>query len=143
MQRRTILIIAAAVLAFILVVVGGIAASLQPSDASQPARNPSRPTSAREVPPVDQAETPVPRSTGTAEISQEAAIQIATEYAGGGTVTSVELNTEHGVRVYEVEFANGSEVYVDLVTGRVAYAKLWSDDGREDHHDGEGRDEHR
>lgn len=43
---------------------------------------------------------------------------------GGGTVAKVKREYEHGVDVYEVKFADGSEVYVDAYSGQVVYAKL-------------------
>ncbi len=117
----------------LLVLIGGTACGQQPADSAQPAGLTDQPaTEEREPLPVTPA---LPTRTG--EISREDAIRIATEYANGGTVSEVELNSERGARVYEVEFTNGSEVYVDVVTGRVAYAQLRGDGERDDHHEEE------
>jgi uncharacterized membrane protein YkoI len=81
-------------------------------------------------------------------ITQEQAIQIASAYLGGGTVVKAERENERGIDVYEVEFADGSEIYVDAVTGQVAYAQLRGDgeqraedEQRGEYEDGEHEDE--
>jgi Tfp pilus assembly protein FimV len=66
-------------------------------------------------------------STGTQvanAINEDQAIAAAVAYLGGGTVAKVKREYEHGVDVYEVKFADGSEVYVDAYSGQVVYAKL-------------------
>jgi len=66
-------------------------------------------------------------STGTQAanaINEDQAIAAAVAYMGGGTVAKVKREYEHGVDVYEVKFADGSEVYVDAYSGQVVYAKL-------------------
>jgi hypothetical protein len=138
MQWRIIFKIVGMLGVCLLVLIGGTACGQQPSDAAQPGVTTAPPaTEERESLPATPA---LPTRTG--EISREDAIRIATEYANGGTVSEVELNTERGARVYEVEFTNGSEVYVDVVTGRVAYAQLRSDDEPDEHHEEEHDDQH-
>ncbi len=78
---------------------------------------------------------PAPAASG-AGISLDQAVAIATAYLGGGQVIELEREYEHGADVYKVKFSNGSEVYVNAVTGQVAYAKAqplapifqWHDD---------------
>jgi len=57
--------------------------------------------------------------TGTPAITAEAAQQTAEVYLNAGTATKVELDDENGALVYSVEFANGSDVKVDAMTGAV------------------------
>jgi len=57
--------------------------------------------------------------TGTPAITAEAAQQTAEAYLNAGTATQVELDDEDGVLVYSVEFANGTDVKVDAMTGAV------------------------
>jgi uncharacterized membrane protein YkoI len=73
----------------------------------------------------------VPATAPAEPVSREQAIQAATEYVGGGTVREAELEREDGRQVYEVKFANGSEVYVDAQSGQVVYAELSSRPERE------------
>lgn len=137
MQWRIIFKIVGMLGICLLVLIGGTACGQQPSDAVQPGEPTARPATEEQEP---LATTPA-LPTRTGEISREDAIRIATEYANGGTVSEVELNTERGARVYEVEFTNGSEVYVDVVTGRVAYAQLRGDGERDEHHEEEHDDQ--
>ncbi len=62
--------------------------------------------------------------TTAATISVEEAIAVATAYAGGGTVQEAYLDQKNGKSVYDVEFTDGGEVYVDAVTAQVVYARL-------------------
>jgi uncharacterized membrane protein YkoI len=57
--------------------------------------------------------------TGTPAITAEAAQQTAEAYLNAGTATQVELDDEDGALVYSVEFANGTDVKVDAMTGAV------------------------
>jgi uncharacterized membrane protein YkoI len=76
-------------------------------------------------------------------VSREQAIQAAISYVGGGTVREAELEREDGRQVYEVAFANGSEVYVDAQSGQVVYAELSSRPEREEReHDDEEYEEY-
>lgn len=89
-------------------------------------------------------------STGTQvanAINEDQAIAAAVAYMGGGTVAKVKREYEHGVDVYEVKFADGSEVYVDAYSGQVVYAKVKNtvnenDDGKkDDDHDKDKKDD--
>jgi Tfp pilus assembly protein FimV len=91
-------------------------------------------------------------STGTQvanAINEDQAIATAVAYMGGGTVAKVKREYEHGVDVYEVKFADGSEVYVDAYSGQVVYAKVKNtvnenDDGKkDDDHDKDKKDDDR
>lgn len=94
------------------------------SERSLPTSYPIQPlTDDQEHQVVDQTEAPS-ISTVETDISPEDALQIATAYAGSGTVHTIELKLEHGFRVYEVTFVNGGKVYVDARMGQVVYAKL-------------------
>lgn len=76
---------------------------------------------------------PTPATDGA--ITPEQAAVMARAYVGGGTVREVELDQEHGMRVYEVKFADDSKVYVDVRTGQVVYARLSTkrDDEEQEH----------
>ena len=89
-------------------------------------------------------------STGTQvanAINEDQAIAAAVAYMGSGTVAKVKREYEHGVDVYEVKFADGSEVYVDAYSGQVVYAKVKNtvnenDDGKkDDDHDKDKKDD--
>jgi uncharacterized membrane protein YkoI len=89
-------------------------------------------------------------STGTQvanAINEDQAIAAAVAYMGGGTVAKVKREYEHGVDVYEVKFADGSEVYVDAYSGQVVYARVKNtvnenDDGKkDDDHDKDKKDD--
>ncbi|PDV99659.1 PepSY domain-containing protein [Candidatus Chloroploca asiatica] len=70
------------------------------------------------------ADSTTPRTASGGQITAEEAAQAALLYAGGGTVRKTELENERGVLVYEVKFADESEIYVDATTGQVIYAKI-------------------
>jgi uncharacterized membrane protein YkoI len=57
--------------------------------------------------------------TGTPAITAQAAQKTAEAYLNAGTATKVELDDEDGKLVYSVEFANGTDVKVDAMTGSV------------------------
>jgi len=57
--------------------------------------------------------------TGTPAITAEAAQQTAEAYLNAGTAIKVELDDENSALVYSVEFANGTDVKVDAMTGAV------------------------
>jgi hypothetical protein len=138
MKQSSALILAAVVTAFVLVVVGGVTATLmQPAPAqTAPVPPTAQPVPAEQSAPAEQAvttEQPAPAEP----VSREQAIQAATEYVGGGTVREAELEREDGRQVYEVKFANGSEVYVDAQSGQVVYAELSSRPAHERNEDEE------
>lgn len=70
------------------------------------------------------ADSTTTRAASGGQITAEEAAQAALLYAGGGTVRKTELEQERGVLVYEVKFADESEIYVDATTGQVIYAKI-------------------
>lgn len=57
-------------------------------------------------------------------VSAEEAVQIATTYRGGGTVRTVEQEQAQGILIYDVQFTDGADVYVDATSGNVVYASL-------------------
>lgn len=57
--------------------------------------------------------------TGTPAITAQAAQKSAETYLNARTAVKVELDDENGVLVYSVEFANGTDVKVDAMTGSV------------------------
>jgi uncharacterized membrane protein YkoI len=65
--------------------------------------------------------------TGTPAITAEAAQKTAEAYLNAGTATKVELDDENGQLVYSVEFANGTDVKVDAMTGSVLGAESGED----------------
>lgn len=81
--------------------------------------------------------TTAPSGAGTAVGSMRAG-QIARSHVGGGTITEVEAETEHGRAVWSVKIVkNGSryEVHVDRNSGEVTRSRAKADDDRRD--DGE------
>ncbi len=72
---------------------------------------------------VDNGAATVASGPGASPVTREQAIQAAVDYLGGGAVTRAELEEEHGLRVYEIKFRDGAEVYVDADTGQVVRAK--------------------
>lgn len=82
-----------------------------------------------------------PAAAEATPISPDQAVAAATAYLGGGTVVKVEREYEHGVDVYEVEFRDGSEVYVDSYTGQVVYAKIKNSGGDDDDDDKKDNDD--
>ncbi len=67
----------------------------------------------------------MPRSVAaqTTSVTIEQAIQIATDYLGGGVAYEAELEDEYGALEYEVGFTNGYKVYVDANSGAVVWAR--------------------
>ncbi|MDQ7030201.1 MAG: PepSY domain-containing protein [Ardenticatenia bacterium] len=57
-------------------------------------------------------------------VEKDRAVEIAREYVGGGEVIAVTQEKKYGTVVLEVEFRYGSEVYVDVQSGRVLYAEI-------------------
>ena len=101
------------------------------------------------------ASTSTPTSTPTRTPTPEAAIAAdeagsrAVTHLGGGTVTKVERETEHGRTVWEVDVRRGTrttEVHVDTATGAVTHVEdddRTADDRNPDDRtaDGRGRDD--
>ena len=81
--------------------------------------------------------TPTPGAPAAAALTAAEASAVAVAHLGGGTVTKVERETEHGRAVWEVDVRRGSgvsEVHVDTATGSVTRVE---DRGRDDR----GRDD--
>jgi uncharacterized membrane protein YkoI len=75
-------------------------------------------------------------------VTAEQAAQAASNYLGGGTVVDVKPVKKRGVDVYEVQFQDGTNIYVSTTTGQVVYAEVKSvaehqgdDDHSEEQHD--------
>ena len=103
------------------------------------------------------ASTGTPTSTATAAavpatIAPDDAGSRAVTHLGGGTVTTVERETEHGRTVWEVDVRRGTrttEVHVDTATGAVTRVERsgrddrgrdGGDDRRDNHGDNHGDD---
>lgn len=85
------------------------------------------PTPARLTPSATPTLRVVTRATveGTwGSVERDRAVEIAREYVGGGEVVQVQQERKYGTVVLEVEFRHGSEVYVDMQSGRVLYAEV-------------------
>lgn len=83
---------------------------------------------------------------GTASISESKALNIAdTAYTGDGTFTDIELEMEHGVLVYAVEYTekdgNEVDVKVDAKTGAVVVVESDKDEAVDDDYGDEDDDE--
>jgi uncharacterized membrane protein YkoI len=90
---------------------------------------------------ANQASTLATTTSTDGQISRDQAIEVARSYAGGGTVEEAELEREHGTLAYEVEFTDGSEVYVDAASGQVLYAELSRSRSRDDEYEHDEEDE--
>ena len=66
---------------------------------------------------------PRPVAAQPTSLTIEQAIQIATDYLGGGVAYEAEIEDEYGVLEYEVGFTNGYKVYVDANSGAVVWAR--------------------
>ncbi|NOK63358.1 MAG: peptidase [Chloroflexi bacterium AL-W] len=117
MKQRTAFIITIALTAFILVLVGGVTASLTQSNTVQ-----GQATVAPTGTPLPPQPTPVAPTTATADtISADRAAVIALDAAAGSRLTQTpELVNFEGVVVYEVLLDQGS-IYVDAQTGTILH----------------------
>ncbi|EGG90978.1 hypothetical protein HMPREF0491_02500 [Lachnospiraceae oral taxon 107 str. F0167] len=100
-------------------------------DYSIPAPEPA-PTEAP-VPAPTAAPAPAPTKAASSGISAERAKQIALSHAGVGSAhfTKVELDTEDGIRVYEIEFKVGNVEYdydINVATGAIVSSSSEIDD---------------
>lgn len=75
------------------------------------------------------------QTTPTLILNAEQAVNIALAYRGTGSVQEVELKAERGLKVYEVTFTDGDEIYVDATSGQVVYAQLSNEHNDEEHDD--------
>lgn len=160
MKAKMVLMASALGVAGVLIVLGGVLLNLfQPTPAQMA---PVQQATAIIVPTAAPAQTleepyrtatSMPRATTTTAtpvemlITEDQAIAVATAYVGGGMVREAYLDRENGQPVYEVEFTDGSEVYVDAVTAQVVYAQLRSQpvrgDDRDDNDNNDDRDDNR
>ena len=100
-------------------------------DYSIPAPEPA-PTEAP-APAPTAAPAPAPKKAASSGISAERAKQIALSHAGVGSAhfTKVELDTEDGIRVYEIEFKVGNVEYdydINAATGAIVSSSSEIDD---------------
>jgi len=95
---------------------------------------------------VAQTSTTTPTSTPAAAVTADEAGSRAVARVGGGTVTKVEREVEHGRTVWKVDVRRDTrltEVHVDVANGAVT--RVEDDDRRDDHgrhggDDGPGHD---
>jgi uncharacterized membrane protein YkoI len=79
-----------------------------------------------------------------ATVSSELAVGIALNRTGGGAVTNVEAEFEHGRAAWKVRVVKDGvryDVYVDAATGEIIRFRQQSEDGR-NNGDDNGRDDH-
>lgn len=86
-----------------------------------------------EAPVLTAAPAPAPTKAASSGISAERAKQIALSHAGVGSAhfTKVELDTEDGIRVYEIEFKVGNVEYdydINAATGAIVSSSSEIDD---------------
>lgn len=165
MKRRTALLVAAALTAFLLVTGGALAARVVPEH-TPTVTTAALPTSTAEILSEQEAQYQQALAEANARLEQanaqiaaanarlaqapaqaepaagdvftpDQAIQVALDYRGGGDVRGIELEEEDGVQAYQVTFADGGKVYVDAANGQVVYAELGGD---HDNYTGENDD---
>lgn len=85
------------------------------------------PDSGQEAQDVESADGQDAAPMGTPAISAEAAQKSAETYLNAGSAVKVELDDENGALVYSVQFANGTDVKVDALTGSVLGAETGQD----------------
>jgi len=156
MSKRFLLAAAAGVA---LVAFGGTAVALAAADPS-PSSTAGTSADPSAVPPVDlgtsaPSASPTDSATGApttspatapadSAISVERAKEIALARTGDERVTDVELETEHGRTVWEVETVAGgveTEVHVDAQTGDVTRERDDNDDNDDDDDDNDDTDD--
>ena len=94
---------------------------------------PTQPQSAAPTQSATQPQTAAPTQTAASVISVDKAKQIALSHAGVGSAnfTKVELDTDDGVRVYEIEFKVGNVEYeydIDASSGAIISSSSEIDD---------------
>ena len=85
------------------------------------------------IPTPEVTAAPAPTKAEVSGISSEKAKQIALSHAGVGSAnfTKVQLDTEDGIRVYEIEFKVGNVEYdydIDASTGAIVSSSSEIDD---------------
>ena len=112
MSQRNAIIIAAAVTAFVLVMIGGVAARL-----TLPLANAAAPVASATLLPTD----PPPAADAPVAVSPDMAVAIAQAAAPGASLSrQPELVLFQGTVAYEVALDRGT-VYVDADSGRVLH----------------------
>lgn len=102
-------------------------------DYSIPAPEPAPTEAPASAPAPTAAPAPAPTKAASSGISAERAKQIALSHAGVGSAhfTKVELDTEDGIRVYEIEFKVGNVEYdydINAATGAIVSSSSEIDD---------------
>ena len=102
-------------------------------DYSIPAPEPAPTEAPAPAPAPTAAPAPAPKKAASSGISAERAKQIALSHAGVGSAnfTKVELDTEDGIRVYEIEFKVGNVEYdydINAATGAIVSSSSEIDD---------------
>lgn len=121
MKPKNALFISAVLTAFVLTILGGVASTLNPTQASQVAVAAS-PTETIQI--TDVPTQPDPTVTASAPVGPEQAAAIAAEYMKKNDVYSVESTLLEGVPVFKVVFSSGDVVYLGLDGTVISTEKL-------------------
>lgn len=138
MTRKSMIMLAAGVVAAL-----GITGTALASDDDTSTRQGTAPANA--VAGASTAPKDAAGSDSTGEIGPEQAAEIALDWTGGGRVTEIEREWEHGRPVWDVEIVKDGvehELDVDRESGQVVKAEQesaddWDDDGDDDRGDDE------
>jgi uncharacterized membrane protein YkoI len=134
-MKRTTLMLATGG-AVVVLATTGAALGVAASNASAPPRNAT--LVADDSTPEPESFSPSAEAATSGQVSAEQASAIALSRAGGGRITEVEAELEHGRPVWKVELVNGGvkyEVYVDRETGAVVKAEREAAEVRDRHGD--------
>ena len=104
-----------------------------PTQPAAPTQAATQPQTAAPTQAATQPQTAAPTQAATSGISADRAKQIALSHAGvsGASFTKVELDTDDGVRVYEIEFKVGNVEYdydIDATSGAILSSSSEIDD---------------
>jgi hypothetical protein len=122
---------------------GTVVETASASPSSSPSSSPSASAAPSSSPAPSGSATSAPSSAGA--ISLREAKAIAIKAAGGGRVTDVERETEHGKAVWDIEVQQGNvehDIDVDRATGDVLRHKCEADDDSDDHGSDDRDDDH-
>jgi len=97
--------------------------------------------------PTDPATSTTPPMSAD-RLTAEKAAEIALARTGGGTVTEIESEFEHGFSTWKIEIVKSGvehDIYVDRATGRIVKSDTDTrdDDARDDRHDDDAGDDRR
>jgi len=134
-MRKSTLFISAALTAFTLAVLAGVASAYQNIVSStQPVANQAQPAEVAQVAALEPAQVPaqdptqipaqVPAPAQPANITPEQAASIASSTISRTDLYSVEVAQFNGADVYLVTFSSGDLVYVDFQGNVVSISKL-------------------